>query len=81
MICVTGQMECERLIHYALDLQKGEEKESCIWFMFQRKKKEFYGFDWALQHLYDQAVKNGASFKCIEVKKRIGYIGAICFRS
>ncbi len=68
MICVTGQMECERLIHYALDLQKGEEGELYLVHVSAEEKKNFTDSIEALQHLYDQAVKNGASLNVLKSK-------------
>lgn len=67
MICVTGQLECERLIRYALKL--GENKRGELFLVHvSSDERNFTDSMEALQYLYDQAVENGASLNVLKSK-------------
>ena len=71
MVCVTGQMQCKRLLSYALDLQKGKEQEVYLVHVSVTENKNFTDSMDALEYLYDQAVKNGASLSVLKPKTTI----------
>ena len=41
MVCVTGQMQCKRLLSYALDLQKDKEQEVYLVHVSVKENKNF----------------------------------------
>ncbi|WP_462274537.1 universal stress protein [Filifactor alocis] len=71
MVCVTGQMQCKRLLSYALDLQKDKEQEVYLVHVSVTENKNFTDSMDALEYLYDQAVKNGASLSVLKPKTTI----------
>ena len=71
MVCVTGQMRCKRLLSYALDLQKDKEQEVYLVHVSVTENKNFTDSMDALEYLYDQAVKNGASLSVLKPKTTI----------
>ena len=71
MVCVTGQMQCKRLLSYALDLQKDKEQEVYLVHVSVTENKNFTDSMDALEYLYDQAVKNGASLSLLKPKTTI----------
>ena len=71
MVCVTGQMQCKRLLSYALDLQKDKEQEVHLVHVSVTENKNFTDSMDALEYLYDQAVKNGASLSVLKPKTTI----------
>lgn len=71
MVCVTGQMQCKRLLSYALDLQKDKEQEVYLVHVSITENKNFTDSMDALEYLYDQAVKNGASLSVLKPKTTI----------
>lgn len=71
MVCVTGQMQCKRLLSYALDLQKDKEQEVYLVHVSVTENKNFTDSMSALEYLYDQAVKNGASLSVLKPKTTI----------
>ena len=73
MVCVTGQMQCKRLLSYALDLQKDKEQEVYLVHVSVTENKNFTDSMDALEYLYDQAVKNGASLSVLKPKTTILY--------
>lgn len=68
MICVTGQMECERLIRYALSLKKEACDELHLVHVSAEENKSFTDSIGALQYLYAQANDNGASLNVLKSK-------------
>lgn len=68
MICVTGQMECARLIRYALTLQKEKRDELYLVHVSAEENKSFTDSIEALQYLYAQASENGASLNVLKSK-------------
>ena len=71
MVCVTGQMQCKRLLSYALDLQKDKEQEVYLVHVSVTENKNFTDSMDALEYLYDQAVKNGARLSVLKPKTTI----------
>lgn len=71
MVCVTGQMQCKRLLSYALDLQKEKEQEVYLVHVSVTENKNFTDSMDALEYLYDQAIKNGASLSVLKPKTTI----------
>ena len=71
MVCVTGQMQCKRLLSYALDLQKDKEQEVYLVHVSVTENKNFTDSMDALEYLYDQAVKNGANLSVLKPKTTI----------
>lgn len=71
MVCVTGQMQCKRLLSYALDLQKDKEQEVYLVHVSVTENKNFTDSMDALEYLYDQAIKNGASLSVLKPKTTI----------
>ena len=71
MVCVTGQMQCKRLLSYALDLQKDKEQEVYLVHVSVTENKNFTDSMDALEYLYDQAVQNGASLSVLKPKTTI----------
>lgn len=71
MVCVTGQMQCKRLLSYALDLQKDKEQEVYLVHVSVTENKNFTDSMDALEYLYDQAVKNSASLSVLKPKTTI----------
>ena len=71
MVCVTGQMQCKRLLSYALDLQKDKEQEVYLVHVSVTENENFTDSMDALEYLYDQAVKNGASLSVLKPKTTI----------
>lgn len=71
MVCVTGQMQCKRLLSYALDLQKNKEQEIYLVHVSVTENKIFTDSMDALEYLYDQAAKNGASLSVLKPKTTI----------
>ena len=71
MVCVTGQMQCKRLLSYALDLQKDKEQEVYLVHVSVTENKNFTDSMDALEYLYDQAIKNGASLSVLNPKTTI----------
>lgn len=71
MVCVTGQMQCKRLLSYALDLQKDKEQEVYLVHVSVTENKNFTDSMDALEYLYDQAVMNGASLSVLKPKTTI----------
>lgn len=67
MICVTGQLECERLIDYALELSEKKTGEIFLVHVSSDQRKFTDSID-ALQYLYTQAVENGASLNVLKSK-------------